>query len=65
MPMSVLNIPLFMKQNPTISITVLFYDPEEDEFGIRYSPAEVRKVHVNLLLISDDVNSPYLLIKAL
>ena len=46
-----------------ISVTVLFYDSNDNDFGIRYSPNKMREKHVNLSVLSNDTTSQYLLVQ--
>ena len=53
-PVETKQIPLFEKQNPTISINVLSFEPDTKSFTIEYlSPERGRQHHINLLLIED------------
>ena len=59
--MEIKNIHKFSEMN-NISITVLFYDSSENDFGIRYSPNEMKPTHVNLLILSNETTAHYLLV---
>ena len=51
------DIPPFEKQNPFISVNVLYYDVENREFFVEYlSPHKDREKHVNLLLLQKEGN---------
>jgi len=53
-PVKTKQIPLFEKQNPTISINVLSFEPDTKSFTIEYlSPERSRQRHINLLLLED------------
>jgi len=53
-PVQTKQIPVFEKQNPTISINVLSFEPDTKSFTIEYlSPERGRQHHVNLLLLED------------
>jgi len=53
-PVQSKQIPLFEKQNPTISINVLTFEPDTKSFTVEYlSPERGRQHHINLLLLED------------
>ena len=59
-PVQTKQIPLFEKQNPTISINVLSFEPDTKCFTIEYlSPERGRQHHVNLLLLEDTTKHHY------
>jgi len=63
-PIQIRDIPKFERQNQDISINVLYWDEEENEFSIEYLSLESkRRHHVNLLLLSDGSNRHYVWIK--
>jgi len=56
-PLPIKQIPLFEKNNPSISINVLYPDGESRGFCVLYlSPHRQREHHVNLLLLDDPEN---------
>jgi len=53
-PVQTKQIPLFEKQNPSISINVLTIEPDTKSFTIEYLSSERgRQHHINLLLLED------------
>jgi len=59
-PVQTKQIPLFEKQNPTISINVLSFEPDTKSFTIEYlSPERDRQHHINLLLLEDTTKHHY------
>ena len=53
-PVETKQIPLFEKQNPSISINVLSFESDTKSFTIEYlSPEKGRQHHINLLLLED------------
>jgi len=54
-PVETKQIPLFEEQNPSISISVLSFEPDTKSFTIKYlSPERGRQHHINLLLLNDE-----------
>ena len=59
-PVETKQIPLFEKQNSTISINVLSFEPDTKSFTIEYlTPEKGRQHHVNLLLLEDATKRHY------
>ena len=59
-PVETKHIPLFEKQNPSISINVLSFESDTKSFTIEYlSPEKGRQHHVNLLLLEDATKRHY------
>ena len=61
-PVKIKDIDRFEKQNNNISVNVLGYD-EKKVFPLRISEEKERQHQVNLLLITDNSNTHYVLIK--
>ena len=56
-PMQTKQINIFERNNPTISVNVLYFDRESKGFTVEYlSPERGRQHHVNLLLLDDADN---------
>jgi len=63
-PVQTKEIPKFEKQNPTISVNVIFPDDNDKGFCVEcLSPEQHRQHHVNLLLICDSETSHYVHIR--
>lgn len=63
-PSQTRDIPKFESQNQDISVNVLYWDEDENEFNIEYlSPERKRHHHVNLLMLSDGSTRQYVWIK--
>jgi len=59
-PVETKQIHLFEKQNPTISINVLSFEPDTKSFTVEYlSPERDRQHHINLLLLEDTTKHHY------
>ena len=59
-PVQTKQIPLFEKQNSTISINVLSFESDTKSFTIEYlSPEKGRQHHINLLLLEDVTKRHY------
>ena len=56
-PLQLKDISKFERQNPNISVNVLYWDEESRSFTVEYlSPERAREKQVNLMLIEDDVS---------
>ena len=63
-PLQLKQIPKFEKQNPSLSVNVLYYDNDTKDFTIEYLSSERgREQHINLLLLGDAVSPHFVWIK--